>query len=59
MLARLLYARASTCVYARARPLFAKMPPHGDSDSSAMMMLRRNLGFCILIYNDVADSIES
>ena len=27
VLARVLYARASTCVYARARPLLAKMRP--------------------------------
>ena len=27
MLARVLYTRASTCVYARARPLLAKMRP--------------------------------
>ena len=27
VLARVLYTRASTCVYARARPLLAKMPP--------------------------------
>ena len=30
VLARVLYTRASTCVYARARPLLAKMPPGLD-----------------------------